>query len=86
MPGSVFLREARRVAPDATRILLTGYADLDVAVRAVNEAQLFRFLTKPCESEELLRACAAGVGQHRLQTAERVLLEPPAAVRGKWRA
>jgi response regulator RpfG family c-di-GMP phosphodiesterase len=75
MSGTVFLREARRVAPDATRILLTGFADLDAAVRAVNEAQLFRFLTKPCDSAELLRACAAGVGQHRLQTAERVLLE-----------
>ncbi|MGO9972369.1 MAG: HD domain-containing phosphohydrolase [Solirubrobacteraceae bacterium] len=75
MSGTVFLAEARRVAPDAARILLTGYADLDAAVRAVNEAQLFRFLTKPCESEALLRACAAGVGQHRLQTAERVLLE-----------
>ncbi|MGO9788772.1 MAG: HD domain-containing phosphohydrolase [Solirubrobacteraceae bacterium] len=75
MSGSVFLRESRRVAPNATRILLTGYADLDVAVRAVNDAALFRFLTKPCTSEELLRACAAGVGQHRLQTAERVLLE-----------
>ncbi len=75
MSGSVFLREARRVAPDATRILLTGYADLDAAVCAVNDAALFRFLTKPCTSEELLRACAAGVGQHRLQTAERVLLE-----------
>jgi DNA-binding NtrC family response regulator len=43
MPGSVFLREARRVAPDATRILLTGYADLDAAVSAVNEGQLFSF-------------------------------------------
>ncbi len=75
MSGTVFLREARRVAPNATRILLTGYADLDAAVRAVNDAQLFRFLTKPCSPEELLRACAAGVGQHRLQTAERVLLE-----------
>jgi DNA-binding NtrC family response regulator len=75
MSGSVFLREARRVAPDATRILLTGHADLDTAVSAVNDAQLFRFLTKPCTSEALMRACAAGVGQHRLRTAERVLLE-----------
>ncbi len=75
MSGSAFLREARRVAPDATRILLTGYADLDAAVSAVNDAQLFRFLTKPCKSEDLMRACAAAVGQHRLQTAERVLLE-----------
>ena len=40
MSGSVFLREARRVSPDASRILLTGYADLDAAVSAVNDAQL----------------------------------------------
>ena len=75
MSGSVFLREARRIAPNSTRILLTGYADLDAAVSAVNDPQLFRFLTKPCASEQLLRACAAGLGQYRLQTAERVLLE-----------
>jgi response regulator RpfG family c-di-GMP phosphodiesterase len=75
MPGSVFLREARRVAPDATRILLTGYADLDSAVSAVNEGQLFRFLIKPCPPSELLAACEAAVEQHRLQTVERVLLE-----------
>ena len=75
MSGSVFLRESRRVVPDATRILLTGYADLDAAISAVNDGQLFRFLTKPCEPEELMRACVAAVGQHRLQTAERVLLE-----------
>ncbi len=75
MSGSVFLRESRRVAPDAARILLTGYADLDAAISAVNEGQLFRFLTKPCKPEELIRACVAGLRQHRLQTAERVLLE-----------
>ncbi len=75
MAGDAFLREARIVAPDAVRILLTGHADMDAAVRAVNHAHLFRFLTKPCAAEELLRACAAGVGQHRLVTAERVLLE-----------
>jgi response regulator RpfG family c-di-GMP phosphodiesterase len=75
MPGSVFLREARRVAPEATRILLTGHADLDSAVSAVNEGQLFRFLIKPCPPDELLAACEAAVEQHRLQTVERVLLE-----------
>jgi CheY-like chemotaxis protein len=75
MAGDAFLREARIVAPDAVRILLTGHADMDAAVRAVNHAHLFRFLTKPCAAEELLRACAAAVGQHRLVTAERVLLE-----------
>ena len=75
MSGAVFLREARRVAPDATRILLTGYADLDAAVSAVNDGQLFRFLMKPCPPADLLAACDAALEQHRLRTAERVLLE-----------
>jgi response regulator RpfG family c-di-GMP phosphodiesterase len=75
MDGDAFLREARRWAPDATRMLLTGFADIDAAVSAVNHAQLFRFLTKPCASDDVVRACAAALVQHRLVTAERVLLE-----------
>jgi response regulator RpfG family c-di-GMP phosphodiesterase len=75
MGGADFLRAARAVAPDAVRMLLTGHADLQAAIRAVNGARLFRFLTKPCEAQELLGACVAALGQHRLQTAERVLLE-----------
>jgi response regulator RpfG family c-di-GMP phosphodiesterase len=75
MDGATFLTEARRFAPDATRMLLTGFADIEAATRAVNGAQLFRFLTKPCKPEDLLRACTAALGQHRLVTAERVLLE-----------
>jgi response regulator RpfG family c-di-GMP phosphodiesterase len=73
--GDVFLREARLVAPHAVRMLLTGHADVDSAIRAVNHAQLFRFLTKPCDAQELMQACAAALGQHRLLTAERTLLE-----------
>jgi CheY-like chemotaxis protein len=75
MTGSVFLREARRVAPDASRILLTGYADLDAAISAVNEAELFRFLTKPCQPGDLLDACQAGVDRFQALSAERALLE-----------
>jgi CheY-like chemotaxis protein len=75
MSGAEFLRAARATAPDAVRILLTGDADIQTAVHAVNHGQLFRFLTKPCDTQELMRACAAALGQHHIQTAERVLLE-----------
>jgi response regulator RpfG family c-di-GMP phosphodiesterase len=84
MSGAVFLREARNVAPDATRILLTGYADLEAAVSAVNEGQLYRFLTKPCPANDLLTTCLSALEQHRLKTAERVLLEQ--TLRGSVRA
>jgi DNA-binding NtrC family response regulator len=75
MPGSIFLREARRVAPLAVRMLLTGYADHEAAIKAVNDGQIYRFLTKPCDRDELLQACAGALWQHRLQKTERELLE-----------
>jgi len=75
MSGAVVLREAQRIAPTAVRILLTGYADADSAIRAVNDGQIFRFLAKPCQGEELQHACAAAVGRHRMLVAERRVLE-----------
>ena len=75
MSGAVFLREARRCAPTAVRMLLTGYSDYGAAAAAVNDGQIFRFLTKPCDRFELKRACAAALAQHRMQVAERELLE-----------
>lgn len=75
MDGAAFLAEVRKDAPDTIRMLLTGHADLQAAIAAVNEGQIFRFLTKPCPSEQLLKAFDAATEQHRLITAERVLLE-----------
>jgi excisionase family DNA binding protein len=75
MSGASFLREARHTAPLAVRMLLTGHADTGAAVRAVNDGQIFRFLTKPCPSDELNHACTAAARQHRQMTAERVLIE-----------
>jgi FixJ family two-component response regulator len=75
MDGAAFLAEVRKQAPDAVRILLTGFADVEAAVRAVNEGQIFRFLTKPCSPEHLGAALSAAVEQHRLITAEKVLLQ-----------
>jgi response regulator RpfG family c-di-GMP phosphodiesterase len=75
MSGDEFLSEAKRVAPRAVRMLLTGHSDAGSAARAVNEGQIFRYLTKPCAPDDLERACAAAVWQHNVLAAERALLE-----------
>jgi CheY-like chemotaxis protein len=75
MDGAAFLARARELAPHSVRILLTGQTELDAAINAVNEGQIFRFLTKPCPPPTLLRAVEAALEQHRLLGAERVLLE-----------
>lgn len=74
MDGATFLREARVLSPDAPRLLLTGNADVESAIAAVNNGQIFRFLVKPCAPETVLASMQAAVEQHRLITAERVLL------------
>jgi response regulator RpfG family c-di-GMP phosphodiesterase len=74
MDGAAFLARAHAVAPDATRMLLTGHAEMDAAIAAVNEGRIFRFLTKPCPAAVLVPAIEAAVEQHRLVTAQKVLL------------
>jgi len=54
MDGIAFLREVRAIQPQAVRIMLTGNADQNTLRRALDEAEIARFLTKPC-SPELLR-------------------------------
>ncbi|MES1248899.1 MAG: response regulator [Actinomycetota bacterium] len=73
--GAALLAIARQKAPETTRILLTGNADVETAIEAVNAGHIFRFLTKPCPKDTLLRALVAGVAQHRLVVGERVLVE-----------
>ncbi len=75
MSGATFLAKMRELAPDTTRMLLTGQADLESAIAAINEGQIFRFLSKPCMPPHLLAAVAAGIEYNRLISAERALLE-----------
>jgi response regulator RpfG family c-di-GMP phosphodiesterase len=75
MTGIQFLAKARELAPNAIRVLLTGQGDMESAIAAVNEGNIFRFLTKPCATGMLVKSLMACVEQHRLITAERVLLE-----------
>lgn len=75
LDGAAFLGWVRMTTPDSVRMLLTGHADIEAAIAAVNEGQIFRFLTKPCPPTQLLSAVEAAVEQHELVTAQRVLLE-----------
>jgi response regulator RpfG family c-di-GMP phosphodiesterase len=75
MNGAQFFAQLRQTAPDTIRILLTGYSELSAAMDAVNEGNIFRFLTKPCDKEVLARAITTGLVQYRLVTAEKELLE-----------
>ncbi len=75
MDGAEFLAQVRVQSPDAVRMLLTGYADVESAIAAVNRGRIFRFLTKPCPPDLLIEALQAAVEQYRLVTAERELLE-----------
>ncbi|MDD9937495.1 MAG: protein kinase [Myxococcales bacterium] len=61
LDGTELLRRVRERDPNVARLLMTGDADLDSAMRAVNEAQAFRYLTKPCPRERLLDALRASV-------------------------
>lgn len=53
MTGAAFLREVRQRAPQTMRILLTGYSELDAVVASVNEGEIFRFVNKPWDAQEL---------------------------------
>jgi response regulator RpfG family c-di-GMP phosphodiesterase len=75
MDGATLLKRVMQLHPETTRILLTGEPGRDTAVTAINEGQIFRFLTKPCGPDQLKAAIEAGVIQHRLLNAEKVLLQ-----------
>ncbi len=75
MNGAEFLAKALAAHPNTTRILLTGYSEVDAAIAAVNQGQVFRFLVKPCPPPELVRTVDAAAELHRLSRAERDLLE-----------
>lgn len=82
--GITLLKHASEHAPATTRMLLTGQADMQQAILAINEGNVFRLLTKPCAGSVLRAAIAAGIEQHRLVTSEKVLQEQ--TLRGSIRA
>ncbi len=69
MPGTngiQFLQQVRERWPDTIRVMLTGYADLSAAMEAINRGEVYRFVTKPWDPDELRLLVRQGIEQYRL--------------------
>ena len=73
MDGLKFLSTLKEKMPDAVRLILTGNINLEVALKAVNDSEVFRLLLKPIESSELKKAIDSAIKQHQRILAEREL-------------
>jgi FixJ family two-component response regulator len=74
MSGAEFLTQVRQKSPESVRMLLTGHADLNMAIDAVNQGSIFRFLTKPCDKEELTKALHLGLVEYQTAIEQKELL------------
>ncbi|MBJ6727154.1 HD domain-containing phosphohydrolase [Geomesophilobacter sediminis] len=87
MSGAEFLQQAREAAPDAVRMVLTGYADVATTIDAINKGGASRYITKPWDDEMLLRTLQEGVAQYRMRQENRrlsLLVEQQNAELAEW--
>lgn len=66
MDGISFLAKVRELHPEITRIILTGYADKENAIKAINEVGLFQYIEKPWDNDELLIVLRNGIEKKKL--------------------
>jgi len=74
MCGSEFLAVVRKKYPSTIRIILTGKASLEAAIQAINEGEVYRYFTKPCNAVELKVTICQAIQQKRLVQQTRKLL------------
>lgn len=66
MDGITFLGEVRKIKPEIPRIILTGYADKENAIKAINEVGLFQYIEKPWDNDDILIVLRNGLEKQRL--------------------
>lgn len=64
MDGIKFFSQVKELAPDSIRIMLTGNPELDIAVNAVNEGDIFRFITKPLDLNKFMETVELGINEY----------------------
>jgi DNA-binding NtrC family response regulator len=64
MDGVAFLRKAKKAQPNAVRIILSGHSDMETVLRAIASGDIWRFLVKPWEHDDLLDTVEKAVAAH----------------------
>lgn len=75
MTGIEFFQELKASQPDPIRVLLTGYADINAVIDAINMGEVYRYVTKPWNSDELRNLINNAFELFRLREENRVLTE-----------
>ncbi|HLO65228.1 MAG TPA: HD domain-containing phosphohydrolase [Azonexus sp.] len=73
MDGAAFLRQVRQRWPDAVRILLTGYADVTSTIAAINEGEIYRYIAKPWDDNEIVNVVREALERQKLESENRRL-------------
>jgi len=66
MDGISFLAKVKEIDPNATRIILTGYADKENAIKAINDVGLFQYIEKPWDNDNLKLVIRNGIDKQKL--------------------
>lgn len=74
MQGSEFLAQVKELHPHTVRIMLTGHATLEAAMKAVNEGEIYRFFSKPWDDQSLKFAIRSAIEKYDLEAENRRLL------------
>ncbi len=75
MEGTKFLEEANLIAPDVIKILLTGFSDIEIITDAINKCNLFQYVLKPFNPDELLEAVRNGLDKFDLVSSKSLILK-----------
>lgn len=67
MSGTDLLRESMRSNPDATRIILTGFTDIEALIDAINTSRIYKFVSKPWDPIHLRTVIDGAISEHRRQ-------------------
>lgn len=73
--GVTYLQFARQTQPDAVRMVLTGHGDGPTMMKAINLAEVYRFLSKPWDDYEIVAALRSSIDLYQLRNENRRLLE-----------
>ena len=75
MDGIAFLQEAKKLQPDSVRIILSGYADISAIIDAINQGEIFKFIAKPWNDDELKLTIVQSLEHWQLKKSNRELTQ-----------